>query len=79
MEKNQIWFCKCCSTRSSIPYEEGEDAYSVITRLRESHRRLSPNCEDPSKLRILNEEKATPEETKEAMSLHHQDDPAFAA
>ena len=56
--KKQHWFCENCNSKSFVFYEQGEDLYSVVNKITEKHKTLSPDCETGvSLVRVVNNEK----------------------
>ncbi|MBN2093775.1 MAG: hypothetical protein JW740_00130 [Candidatus Zambryskibacteria bacterium] len=52
--KKQIWFCDVCGKRGTAKYKEGDDIYTVLHLIEDSHRLTSPKCmQSTSHIRVI--------------------------
>jgi len=59
----QEYFCKKCGLRSHVFYENNEDVFSVILKIKDNHKKLSPNCDlSTGELTVINSLKIKPNE-----------------
>lgn len=74
---NQLWYCTCCNVRSYISFHENQDFMTVNRWLEESHKRVSPDCPDPSAQKILDERTADAGVRNRIMAIPFKADPMY--
>lgn len=53
--REQHWYCEKCDTTGSMTHDEHADVMSVVHQVGDDHKRVSPNCGQPTGyIRILN-------------------------
>jgi hypothetical protein len=54
-QKQQVWFCEACKTVGSVDFPDRSDIMSVVSLIRDDHRRLNSKCETGIEyIRIVN-------------------------
>jgi len=43
----QNWFCEKCHQHGSVEYEKHDGIWDVVQRIADSHKRVSPGCNQP--------------------------------
>ncbi len=52
---DQEWTCDKCGVNGIVYVWVGQDVMSVVNRIRDQHKELSPECDNPvRKIRVLN-------------------------
>lgn len=51
-----IWFCEACELHGRVIMDEHTDAWSGLQSVSADHRSKSPECSDPSKVRVWRED-----------------------
>ena len=51
----QSWYCEKCDRHGDIMYAPAQDVRSVIYDIEDSHRKVSPQCDQPvARIRVRN-------------------------